>query len=1091
MREQDEILVVDDELIVLKLLTDILSVEGFQVQSADTGEMAVRSVASKPPHLILLDIKMPGMDGFEVCRRLKSKGKTRDIPLIFLSAITDFEQKMKGFELGAVDFITKPFQHEDLLARVRTHLELSRLRTKLKAQVAERTTRLRMLAEEVEDLYDNAPCGYHSLDEDGIFLRINSTELDWLGYTRNELIGKKKFSDLIAPRNLSIFRENFSRFKIQGFLQDLELEIIRQDGTTFPALLNASGIPDSQGNYLMIRSILSDITNRKQVEEVLRESEEKYRTLFEHTGTALIILEEDTTVSLANNEFATLTGYTKAEIEGNKKSMDFAVPQDKDKILGYHRLRREYPAAAPREYESRVVDKNGKIIRTHNTVAMIPGTAKSIVSFIDITERKRAEEELQKSEALYRSLFENMLNGFAYCRILFEDGKPQDFIYLAVNKAFESLTGLKDVIGRKVTEVIPGIRETDPQLFEIYGRVAMTGQPERFEMFVEALQMWFSVSVYSPAQEYFVAVFDVITERKRTEEALRESEKKYRDLYNFLPIPVYEMDLETNITSANRAIYKTFGGTEEDLKKGLKAWQLLSPEEVDKSVKNIQRLLKGEQVKETEYTLMRLDGSVFPAIVISSLIYRDGKPVGLRGAIIDITERKRAENALRTSEEWFRKIFEEAHQVGIVITSPSFVFEKANPAFCRMMGYSADELRSMTFDNITHPDHLKLDMENVKKVGRGEILFYQTEKKYLNKSGKVLWGNLIVSSIRDEHGTLLYYLAMVIDITEQKKAVELLLEANDKYQDLAESISDIFFAMDKNLRYTYWNKASEKVTGIPAEEALGKSLMEIFPDNEARKQAKDMYLLTIETKKPQHLTVNYPSDDLIVHEINSYPTINGISVFVKDITERKRTEEQLQLTLDSLRRAVGTTIQVMGSAVETRDAYTAGHQLRSADLARAIAAEMGLTKDQIDGIRMAGSIHDIGKLSIPSEILSKPTKLTEIEFALIKQHPLKGYEILKNVDSPWPLAQIVYQHHERMDGSGYPRSLRGNDILMEARILAVADVVEAMASHRPYRPALGIDVALDEISQNRGILYDPEVVDACLRLFKEKGFKLE
>ena len=216
----------------------------------------------------------------------------------------------------------------------------------------------------------------------------------------------------------------------------------------------------------------------------------------------------------------------------------------------------------------------------------------------------------------------------------------------------------------------------------------------------------------------------------------------------------------------------------------------------------------------------------------------------------------------------------------------------------------------------------------------------------------------------------------------------------------------------------------------------------------------------------------------------------GIVGVGREITDLKQAEQKLKDTLESLRKAVGTTIQVMVSAVETRDPYTAGHQIRSADLARAIATEMGLPQEKIDGIRMAGSIHDIGKLSIPAEILSKPTKLTEIEFSLIKEHARKGYEILKDVESPWPLAEMVYQHHERMDGSGYPRNLKGDDILIEARILAVADVVESMASHRPYRPALGIDAALDEIAKNRGVLYDPEVVDACLKIFNEKGYRM-
>jgi putative two-component system response regulator len=210
----------------------------------------------------------------------------------------------------------------------------------------------------------------------------------------------------------------------------------------------------------------------------------------------------------------------------------------------------------------------------------------------------------------------------------------------------------------------------------------------------------------------------------------------------------------------------------------------------------------------------------------------------------------------------------------------------------------------------------------------------------------------------------------------------------------------------------------------------------------------------------------------------------------QDITERKLAEEELQKTLENLRKSFSTTVQVMVSAVEMKDPYTAGHQIRSADLACAIAMEMGLAQEKIDGIRMAGSIHDIGKLSVPSEILSKPTKLTNAEFSVIKDHAQSGYEMLKNVESPWPLAQIVYQHHERMNGTGYPRNLKGDEILLDARIMAVADVVEAMASHRPYRAALGIDAALEEIKKNRGIFYDNAVADACLRLFREKGYKL-
>ena len=177
--------------------------------------------------------------------------------------------------------------------------------------------------------------------------------------------------------------------------------------------------------------------------------------------------------------------------------------------------------------------------------------------------------------------------------------------------------------------------------------------------------------------------------------------------------------------------------------------------------------------------------------------------------------------------------------------------------------------------------------------------------------------------------------------------------------------------------------------------------------------------------------------------------------------------------------------------VEVRDPYTSGHQTKVSRLARAIAQDMALSSDTVDNIRIAGSIHDIGKIAVPSEILSKPSKLTAIEFSLIKTHPQTGYDILKEAELPYPIAEIVLQHHERLDGSGYSHGLKDGQIILEARIVAVADVLEAMSSHRPYRPALGIEAALDEIEKHKGILYDKKVVEVCSQLFKEKEFRFE
>ncbi len=208
----------------------------------------------------------------------------------------------------------------------------------------------------------------------------------------------------------------------------------------------------------------------------------------------------------------------------------------------------------------------------------------------------------------------------------------------------------------------------------------------------------------------------------------------------------------------------------------------------------------------------------------------------------------------------------------------------------------------------------------------------------------------------------------------------------------------------------------------------------------------------------------------------------GFVVHVQDITERKQAEKRLKETMNA-------TIQTMSKIVEVKDPYTAGHQQRVSQLTTAIAKELNLSQDKIEGIRIASLIHDIGKISVPTEILSKSITLTDIEFSLLKEHSQIGYDILKSIDFSYPVAQIILQHHERSNGSGYPNSLKCDKILLEAKIIGIADVVEAISSHRPYRPALGIDKALEEISKNKGVLYDPEVVDICLKLFKEKGFK--
>ncbi len=311
------------------------------------------------------------------------------------------------------------------------------------------------------------------------------------------------------------------------------------------------------------------------------------------------------------------------------------------------------------------------------------------------------------------------------------------------------------------------------------------------------------------------------------------------------------------------------------------------------------------------------------------------------------------------------------------------------------------------------------------------------------------------------------------------------------------TISVICTDLEQNV--LYWNRGAEEIFGYPSDQMVGNKISVLYMnDRQARvslDRAREKMLATGKGTTCELMERARDGRSLWV-KLNLMPRFDDSGEIVgmvgigQEITELKKAEKKLGYSLKKLRRAVGGTIHAMALTVEKRDPYTAGHQRRATDLARAIADEMGLPKDIIDGIRMAGVIHDMGKVYVPADILNKPGKLTRDEFMLIRRHPEAGYDIVKYVEFPWPIGQIVLQHHERLNGSGYPNGLKGREICLEARIVAVADVVESMASHRPYRPALGIDRALEEIQSQSGILYDPDVVECCARLFHQKKYAL-
>jgi len=346
-------------------------------------------------------------------------------------------------------------------------------------------------------------------------------------------------------------------------------------------------------------------------------------------------------------------------------------------------------------------------------------------------------------------------------------------------------------------------------------------------------------------------------------------------------------------------------------------------------------------------------------------------------------------------------------------------------------------------------------------------------------------------------------LQTTIEIALYKHKMQMELKEREKWlSTILKSIGDGVIATDREGRITFMNPLAEKMTGWFQEEALGCPLGQVFRiKNESRGKEQRIPLEKILREEP----AGWPGEAMLISkEGRLHPVdprlepirdtggaITGAVLAFTDISQRKKAEEELKKSWEQQKAIMEGTVRAMAFTIETRDPYTAGHQRRVTKLAFAIGKRLKLSADRMEGLRLSGELHDVGKIHVPAEILSKPGEISEAEHNIIKTHPQVGHDILKTIEFPWPVAQIVLQHHERWDGSGYPFGLRGEEILLEARILAVADVIEAMATHRPYRPALSIEEALEEVRKNRAKLYDPRVVDACLQVFREEKFTFE
>jgi len=368
-----------------------------------------------------------------------------------------------------------------------------------------------------------------------------------------------------------------------------------------------------------------------------------------------------------------------------------------------------------------------------------------------------------------------------------------------------------------------------------------------------------------------------------------------------------------------------------------------------------------------------------------------------------------------------------------------------------------------------------------------------------NNLGKICIGILFIVSLLAAYSirqTMLADRERQRIISKQERLMGSLEESNTRIRNLLETTSDWIWESDQDGKYTYSSSRVTDILGFAPEETIGKTLMDIASPRSAAQLSKpfENLLKNKENIIGFECTCLGKSDQIVVLENNAVPVFatNGKDILVgyrgiaRDITERKIAMEALKKSRDDLHESLEETVSSLASTAENRDPYTAGHQQRVDRLACAIAKQLGLEPLQIEGLHIAALLHDIGKITLPFEYLAKPTALIEEERAIIRRHPEIGYSILKTIHFPWPVAEIVYQHHEHLDGTGYPRGLTDEDILLEAKILTVADVVEAMSSHRPYRPALGIDKAMEEIRNGRGIRYHAPSVDICLDLIQEK-----
>lgn len=687
--------------------------------------------------------------------------------------------------------------------------------------------------------------------------------------------------------------------------------------------------------------------------------------------------------------------------------------------------------------------------------------------------------------------------------------RGKDFFLIDFNSAAIQITGNKarNYLGKSAIKLYKNQPEILEHMRQCFTEQSVISREIVSKHFCPGKFLFVHYAFLKP--DLIIARVEDLTERKKMEEKIINSERYYRLLSENISDFVWVLDLTgMRFSYCSPSVRKLFGYTEKEfLSKKVKEVMKQSSykqamaalaEEIDAENK---KLRDPSRSRLMEIEIIRKDGSsIWVEMSATFMRNADGKAVSIIGMSRDISKRKLTEEALLKSEEKYRTIMENIED-GCYEVDLYGNFTFVNNSMSRILGYSKKELLGLNYKKYT-------DKENAEKIFRSYNKIFNAKEnprrrfdwQLIAKNGDRVYIEQSITLRKDSEGKIIGFQGVVRDVTERLKAEDALHRSETKYRQLIEDAQEGIFQSTAEGRHITVNQAFANILGYESPEEVVKNISDIPHQLYVRPEdrAKILQIIENEGSVKGYEAEFYRKDgrkiwvSINMHAVRDnqgnmlyYQGIN------QDITDKKRIENERQDNIERLRKSLGATINAMAETVEVRDPYTAGHQRRVAHLARLIAAEMKLTPQQIDGIRMAGMIHDIGKISIPSEILAKPTRLTEIEYAIIKTHSQSGYNILKNIDFPSPVARIILEHHERINGSGYPKGLKSDQILLESQVLAVADVIEAMASYRPYRSSLGLNAALEEIEKKKGVLYNHSVVDSCLKLFQRKNFQLQ